>query len=77
MNTDAISSPVTKPILYAIERPYPSYNIIIGIFKNKSRGVYQFVNITTGHIYEKGYDSIEEAINDLNNNGVKHMICLS
>ena len=48
-------------------------NVIVTIMLSKQDGKFHFVNLTKGHICECGFDSIEDAIRDmqrLKENGV-------
>ena len=43
----------------------PEYIALVGLFKMKGTEKYRFVNITKEHICSCEFDSIEEAISDL------------
>nr|DAR46301.1 MAG TPA: hypothetical protein [Caudoviricetes sp.] len=40
-------------------------NVLVSIMRNKLDGTYSFVNLTKGHICTCKFNSIEEAINDI------------
>lgn len=41
-------------------------NVIVSIMKNKSDNTYSFVNLTKNHICQCRFDSIEDAVKDMN-----------
>lgn len=40
-------------------------NVIVEIMFNRSTGYYQFVNLTKGHICSCQFNTVDEAINDM------------
>ena len=40
-------------------------NVIVEIMFNRSTGCYQFVNLTKGHICSCQFNTVDEAINDM------------
>lgn len=40
-------------------------NVLVSIMRNKLDGTYSFVNLTKGHICTCKFNSVEEAINDM------------
>lgn len=40
-------------------------NVLVSIMRNKLDGTYSFVNLTKGHICPCRFDSIEDAIKDM------------
>ena len=49
--------------LYCVVKP--TGNVIVTIMPSKQDGKFHFVNLTKGHICECGFDSIEDAIRDM------------
>jgi hypothetical protein len=54
---------------YVVVRPHG--DVQVSIMPNKGDGKYQFVNLTKGHICECKFDSVEDAIADLDNRKLK------
>lgn len=40
-------------------------NVLVSVMRNKLDGTYSFVNLTKGHICPCRFDSIEDAIKDM------------
>ena len=49
--------------IYFVQRK--SGNAIVSIMRNKSDNTYSFVNLTKGHICPCRFDSIEDAVKDM------------
>lgn len=49
--------------IYLVQRK--KGNVIVSITKNKSDDTYSFVNLTKGHICSCRFDSVEDAIKDM------------
>ena len=49
--------------IYLVQRT--NGNVIVSIMKNKSDNTYSFVNLTKGHICPCRFDSIEDAVKDM------------
>lgn len=49
--------------LYCVVKP--TGNVIVTAMPSKHDGKFHFVNLTKGHICECGFDSVEDAINDM------------
>lgn len=49
--------------LYCVIKP--TGNIIVAIIPSRQDGKFHFVNLTKGHICECGFDSVEDAIKDM------------
>lgn len=49
--------------IYFVKRK--SGNAIVSIMRNKSDNTYSFVNLTKGHICPCRFDSVEDAIKDM------------
>ena len=49
--------------IYFVQRK--SGNTIVSIMRNKSDNTYSFVNLTKGHICQCRFDSIEDAVKDM------------
>lgn len=43
----------------------PTGNIIVAIITSRQDSKFHFVNLTKGHICECGFDSVEDAIKDM------------
>lgn len=41
-------------------------NVTVSILRDKRDNKYRFVNLTKGHICECGFDTIEDALHDMN-----------
>lgn len=50
--------------IYLVQRT--NGNVIVSIMRNKSDNTYSFVNLTKGHICPCRFDSIEDAVKDMN-----------
>ena len=40
-------------------------NVVVSIMYNRLDGTYHFVNLTKGHICERGFETVFEAIGDM------------
>lgn len=40
-------------------------NVLVSIMRNKLDGTYSFVNLTKGHIYTCKFNTIEDAVKDM------------
>ena len=49
--------------IYLVQRK--KENVIVSIMRNKSDDTYSFVNLTKGHICSCRFDSVEDAIKDM------------
>lgn len=49
--------------IYLVQRK--SGNVVVSIMRNKSDGTYSFVNLTKGHICSCRFDSVEDAVKDM------------
>lgn len=49
--------------IYLVQRT--NGNVIVSIMRNKSDNTYSFVNLTKGHICSCRFDSIEDAVKDM------------
>lgn len=49
--------------IYLVQRT--NGNVIVSIMRNKSDNTYSFVNLTKGHICPCRFDSIEDAVKDM------------
>lgn len=49
--------------IYLVQRK--SGNVIVSIMRNKSDNTYSFVNLTKNHICQCRFDSIEDAVKDM------------
>lgn len=49
--------------IYLVQRT--NGNVIVSIMRNKSDNTYSFVNLTKGHICPCRFDSIEDAMKDM------------
>ena len=49
--------------IYLVQRK--SGNVIVSIMRNKSNNTYSFVNLTKGHICPCRFDSVEDAVKDM------------
>ena len=49
--------------IYFVKRK--SGNVIVSIMRNKSDNTYSFVNLTKNHICQCRFDSIEDAVKDM------------
>lgn len=49
--------------IYLVQRK--SRNVIVSIMRNKSDNTYSFVNLTKNHIYLCRFDSVENAVKDM------------
>nr|DAW51094.1 MAG TPA: hypothetical protein [Caudoviricetes sp.] len=49
--------------IYFVKRK--SGNVIVSVMRNKSDNTYSFVNLTKGHICSCRFDSIEDAVKDM------------
>lgn len=49
--------------IYFVKRK--SGNVMVSIMRNKSDNTYSFVNLTKGHICSCRFDSIEDAVKDM------------
>lgn len=49
--------------VYLIQRK--NGNVIVSIMRNKSDNTYSFVNLTKGHICSCRFDSVENAVKDM------------
>lgn len=55
-------------ILYSVTRP--KNTVIVAIMYNLSDNKYHFVNLAKGHICSCAFDSVEDAVKDLDSNVV-------
>lgn len=49
--------------IYFVQRK--SGNVVVSIMRNKSDSTYSFVNLTKGHICSCRFDSVEDAVKDM------------
>lgn len=49
--------------IYLVQRK--NGNVIVSIMRNKSDGTYSFVNLTKNHICPCRFDSVEDAVKDM------------
>lgn len=49
--------------VYLVQRK--NGNVIVSIMRNKSDNTYSFVNLTKGHICSCRFDSVEDAVKDM------------
>lgn len=49
--------------IYLVQRT--NGNVIVSIMRNKSDNTYSFVNLTKGHICPCRFDSVEDAVKDI------------
>lgn len=49
--------------VYLVQRK--NGNVIVSIMRNKSDNTYSFVNLTKGHICSCRFDSVENAVKDM------------
>lgn len=49
--------------IYLVQRT--NGNVIVSIMRNKSDNTYSFVNLTKGHICPCRFDSVENAVKDM------------
>lgn len=49
--------------IYLVQRK--SGNVMVSIMRNKSDNTYSFVNLTKGHICSCRFDSVEDAVKDM------------
>ncbi len=49
--------------IYLVQRK--SGNVVVSIMRNKSDGTYSFVNLTKNHICPCRFDSVEDAVKDM------------
>ena len=49
--------------IYLVQRK--SGNVIVSIMRNKSDNIYSFVNLTKNHICPCRFDSVEDAVKDM------------
>ena len=49
--------------IYFVKRK--SGNVMVSIMRNKSDNTYSFVNLTKGHICSCRFDSVEDAVKDM------------
>lgn len=49
--------------IYLVQRT--NGNVIVSIMRNKSDNTYSFVNLTKNHICQCRFDSIEDAVKDM------------
>lgn len=49
--------------IYFVQRK--SGNVLVSIMRNKSDGTYSFVNLTKNHICPCRFDSVEDAVKDM------------
>lgn len=49
--------------VYLVQRK--SGNVMVSIMRNKSDNTYSFVNLTKGHICSCRFDSVEDAVKDM------------
>ena len=68
------SNKVTKGSLrFIVKKPNGEESVVV-IFKNKADGTYSFVNLTKEHICSCKFETIEEAIQDMNDRLRKGLI---
>lgn len=58
-----INSLINMDQLYCVIKP--TGNIIVAIIPSRQDSKFHFVNLTKGHICECGFDSVEDAIKDM------------
>lgn len=52
-------------IIYLVERPKD--NVLVTIMKNKNDNTYSYINLSKEHICPCRFNSIEDALSDMNN----------